>query len=195
MSEATLLSRYPSSDVIIVGSGMGGATLAAGLAPTGARIVILERGEQLQDTPEARDARAIFQRGFYRPTETWTRRSGPTVQPRQLLLCRRQHQVLRRGADPIPRAGFPADSRTRRERRRAGRSPTTSWSLGIRKAESLYRVRGELGDDPTEPRHSAPYPLPAGPGRAGDRGSPRTTAASGTAPRVAAARRRHRVPG
>src|ERR1700732_1920146 len=61
-----------SPDVIIVGSGMGGATLAAGLAPTGARIVILERGEQLKDTAEARDARAIFQRGFYRPTETWT---------------------------------------------------------------------------------------------------------------------------
>ena len=62
MSEPTPVSRTPSPDVIIVGSGMGGATLAAGLAPTGARIVILERGEQLTDTPETRDARAMFER-------------------------------------------------------------------------------------------------------------------------------------
>ena len=60
---------------------MGGATLAAGLAPTGARILILERGEQLKDTPETRDARAIFQRGFYRPTETWTDGAGQQFNP------------------------------------------------------------------------------------------------------------------
>jgi len=64
MSEPAVLSRTGSPDVIIVGSGMGGATLAAGLAPTGARIVILERGEQLKDTPETRDARAIFNVDF-----------------------------------------------------------------------------------------------------------------------------------
>jgi choline dehydrogenase-like flavoprotein len=72
MPEPTVSSQSDSPDVIIIGSGMGGATLAAGLAPSGARIVILERGEQLKDTPETRDARAIFQRGFFRPTETWT---------------------------------------------------------------------------------------------------------------------------
>ena len=55
-------------DVVVIGSGMGGATLAAGLAPTGARIVVLERGERLADRPETRDARAIFQQGVFRPT-------------------------------------------------------------------------------------------------------------------------------
>ena len=39
---------------------MGGATLAAGLAPSGARIVILERGERLTDRPETRDDRAVY---------------------------------------------------------------------------------------------------------------------------------------
>jgi choline dehydrogenase-like flavoprotein len=58
-------------DVLIVGSGMGGATVAAGLAPTGARILILERGARLRDSADARDARAIFQRGVFRPDETW----------------------------------------------------------------------------------------------------------------------------
>ena len=68
-------------DILIIGSGMGGATLAAGLAPTGARIVILERGEQLMDTPETRDPRAIFQHGFYRPNETWTAGDGKPFNP------------------------------------------------------------------------------------------------------------------
>ncbi|HLW91112.1 MAG TPA: FAD/NAD(P)-binding protein, partial [Roseiarcus sp.] len=54
-------------DVVVVGSGMGGATFAAGLAPSGARIVILERGERLADSPQTRDPRAIFQQGFFRP--------------------------------------------------------------------------------------------------------------------------------
>ena len=54
-------------DIVIIGSGMGGATIAAGLAGSGARILILERGERIADTPETRDARAIFQRGHFRP--------------------------------------------------------------------------------------------------------------------------------
>ena len=39
-------------DIVIIGSGIGGATVAAGLAGSGARIAILERGERLPDTPE-----------------------------------------------------------------------------------------------------------------------------------------------
>ncbi|MEF9603068.1 NAD(P)-binding protein, partial [Paracoccus sp. PXZ] len=41
--------------MLIIGSGIGGATLAAALAPSGRRIVILERGRHLPDSPEARD--------------------------------------------------------------------------------------------------------------------------------------------
>ena len=58
-------------DIVIIGSGIGGATIAAGLAPSGAEILILERGERLAVRPENRDQRAIFQRGFFRPKETW----------------------------------------------------------------------------------------------------------------------------
>jgi choline dehydrogenase-like flavoprotein len=81
MPELSVTPDIPSPEVVIIGSGMGDATLAAGLAPTGARIVILERGEQLKDTPETRDARAIFQRGFYRPSETWTDGAGVAFNP------------------------------------------------------------------------------------------------------------------
>jgi choline dehydrogenase-like flavoprotein len=147
-------------DILIVGSGMGGATLAAGLAPTGARIVILERGEQLKDTPEARDARAIFQRGFYRPKETWTDGVGAPFNPGNYyyvggnskfygaVLIRYREQDF----SPVAHA----------------EGTTPGWPFAYdelepwyARAEALYRVRGALGDDPTEPRHSTPYPFPA----------------------------------
>ncbi len=67
--------------ILIVGSGMGGATSAAGLASTGARILILERGARLRDSAEARDARAIFQRGVFRPGETWLDGAGQPFNP------------------------------------------------------------------------------------------------------------------
>ena len=68
-------------DVVVIGSGMGGASFAAGLAPSGARVVILERGERLIDSPQARDARAIFQRGHFRPDETWRDGAGAPFNP------------------------------------------------------------------------------------------------------------------
>ena len=60
-----------SPDVVIIGSGMGGATLAAALAPSGRKIVILERGHGLTPSPQDRDADAIFKDGVFRPEETW----------------------------------------------------------------------------------------------------------------------------
>ena len=68
-------------DVVIVGSGVGGATLAAGLAGTGADILVLEAGERLADRPENRDQRAIFQLGFFRPRETWYEAAGTPFNP------------------------------------------------------------------------------------------------------------------
>ena len=60
-----------SPDIVIIGSGVGGATVAAGLAATGADILILEAGDQIADLPVNRDQRAIFQRGHFRPREVW----------------------------------------------------------------------------------------------------------------------------
>ena len=68
-------------DVVVIGSGMGGASFAAGLAPSGARILILERGERLVDRPETRDGRAIYQRGVFRPKETWFDAAGAAFNP------------------------------------------------------------------------------------------------------------------
>ena len=68
-------------DVAIIGSGIGGSTIAYGLAGSGARIAILERGFHLGAHPAARDARAIFQRGVFRPVETWLDPHGHRFNP------------------------------------------------------------------------------------------------------------------
>ena len=96
-------------DIVIIGSGIGGATVAAALAPSGRRIVILERGERLARLP-----RGARRRGDLRARPLPARGElgharGRGVQSGQLLLCRRQLQALRRGADPLPRRGLPAD--------------------------------------------------------------------------------------
>ena len=70
-----------TADILIIGSGMGGSTCAAGLAPSGARILILERGTRLRESPEARDPRAIFQRGHFRPKEAWIDGAGQAFNP------------------------------------------------------------------------------------------------------------------
>ena len=70
-----------SPDIVIIGSGIGGATIAAGLAGSGASIVILERGERLAPTPETRDTRSIFIDGYFRPKEMWREAGGQPFNP------------------------------------------------------------------------------------------------------------------
>lgn len=145
-------------DVIIIGSGMGGATLAAALAPTGANVLILERGERLQDCPEARDPVAIFQCGHFKPNEIWRDISGAPLHPGNYAYVGGNTKfygavLLRYRAEDF-----------RPLRHIEGVTP--GWPIRYEdlepwysKAEALYRVRGDAANDPTEPSHSAPYPF------------------------------------
>jgi choline dehydrogenase-like flavoprotein len=47
-------------DVIIIGTGGGGGTLASRLAPSGKRILLLERGDYLRRDPDYWDRRDVF---------------------------------------------------------------------------------------------------------------------------------------
>lgn len=146
-----------SPDIVIIGSGMGGATLAAGLAGSGARVLILEKGEQLQDTPETRDARAIFQRGHFRPKENWLDKDGNPFNPGNYHVVGGNTKfygavLFRYRREDFAELAF-ADG---------GISP--AWPFPYEelepwysRAEQLYQVRGALGEDPTEPAHSQPY--------------------------------------
>ena len=152
------MANSETVDILIIGSGMGGATVAAGLAPTGARILILERGARLRDSADARDARAIFQRGVFRPDETWLDGAGQPFNPGNYyyvggnsklygaVLLRYRAQdfepvVYRDGATP----GWPFSY-----------DELEPW-YGL--AEKLYNVRGAIGFDPTEPAAFGPLPF------------------------------------
>ena len=147
------------TDVLIIGSGMGGATLAAGLAPTGARITILERGERIADTPDTRDAKAIFGRGVFRSSETWDTPQGKAFSPGNYyyvggnskfygaVLFRyrvEDFQVLHHMGGSSPAWPISYDT----------------FEPWYQKAEALYEVRGATGEDPTEPVHSGTYGFP-----------------------------------
>ena len=144
-------------DIVIIGSGMGGATLAAALAPSGKSILILERGEFLKDCPEARDDEAIFGRSFFRTDEKWLDTEGREFSPGNyyhpggntkfygavLLRYRAEDFAPLRHIEGVT-PGWPLDY--------ASMEPWYSM------AEVLYRVRGQLGYDATEPVHSAEAP-------------------------------------
>ena len=63
-------------DVIIIGSGAGGGTLAHKLAPSGKRILLLERGGYLPREPENWDSKEVFGKGRYVSGETWIDKNG-----------------------------------------------------------------------------------------------------------------------
>jgi choline dehydrogenase-like flavoprotein len=147
-------------DVIIIGSGAGGGTLARHLAPSGKRILILERGGWLPREQENWDAEAVFMHNRYVPQETWYDKAGKAFQPGV-------HYWVG-GATKLYGAAL---YRLRREdfgelRHHDGISP--AWPISYAEmepyytqAEQLYQVHGARGEDPTEPPASAPYPFPA----------------------------------
>ncbi|MCV2879075.1 GMC family oxidoreductase [Sedimentimonas flavescens] len=146
------------ADVIIVGSGMGGATMAASLAGSGRRVLILERGDYLRPSAHDRDDRSIFVDGHYRPDEEWLDGEGRPFNPGNYYYVGGNSKFY--GAVLI---------RYRREdfspRKHIG-GTTPGWPISYDelepfycRAEHLYSVRGNLGDDPTEPPHSSPYPF------------------------------------
>jgi len=147
-------------DIIIIGSGAGGGTLARHLAPSGKRILILERGGWLPREPENWSASEVFIANRYTSKDTWRDKNGNEFQPGV-------HYFVG-GATKLYGAAL---YRLRKEdfgvlKHHDGISP--AWPLGYEdfepyytKAEQMYHVHGARGEDPTEPPSSAPYPHPA----------------------------------
>jgi choline dehydrogenase-like flavoprotein len=147
-------------DVIIIGTGAGGGTLARHLAPSGKKILLLERGDWLPREPENWLAHNVFVDNRYVSEDTWYDENGTPFQP--------QIHYFVGGATKLYGAAL---YRLRREdfgelRHYDGVSP--AWPIAYDElepyytlAEQLYEVHGERGEDPTEPPASAPYPFPA----------------------------------
>jgi choline dehydrogenase-like flavoprotein len=149
-----------SYDVIIIGTGAGGGTLARHLAPSGKSVLLLERGDWLPREPQNWDAADVFVDNRYISEDTWYDDKGKPFQP--------QIHYFVGGATKLYGAAL---YRLRKEdfgelQHHDGISPT--WPIEYEelepyytKAEQLYEVHGARGEDPTEPPASAPYPFPA----------------------------------
>jgi choline dehydrogenase-like flavoprotein len=147
-------------DVIIIGTGAGGGTLAWKLAPTGKRILLLERGDFLPRERENWDSRVVVLEGRYDAADTWYDRDGDGFQP-----------ATHYNVGGLTKFYGAALLRLRKEDfgrtvQHAGVSP--AWPIGYdeleryyTEAEHLYHVHGQRGVDPTEPPASAPYRFPA----------------------------------
>src|SRR5947209_18007030 len=146
-------------DVIIIGTGAGGGTLARALAPSGKRILLLERGDWLPREPQNWLAEEVFVSNRYVSEETWYDEHGKAFQPQEAYFVG--------GATKLYGAAL---YRLRAEdfgelRHHDGISP--AWPISYdemepyyTKAEQLYQVHGARGEDPIEPPSSAPYPYP-----------------------------------
>ncbi len=147
------------ADVIIIGSGIGGATLAAALAPSGRRILILERGAHLRPSSVDRDPKAIFGDGHFRPDETWLDGDGQPFNPGNYYCVGGNSKFY--GAALIR---YRAEDFEPRQHMGGG---SLGWPIryddleqDYAAAEQLYAVRGTADEDPTEPLHSGRYPYP-----------------------------------
>ena len=147
-------------DVIIIGTGAGGGTLARHLAPSGKRILLLERGDWLPREPSNWLAADVFVDNRYVSADTWSDARGHTFQP--------QIHYFVGGATKMYGAAL---YRLRAEdfgeiRHHDGISP--AWPITYEqmepyytRAEELYQVHGARYEDPTEPPASNPrYPYP-----------------------------------
>jgi len=157
---ATVDSVTEHYDVIIVGTGAGGGTLAHTLAPSGRRILLLERGDFLPREKQNWDPGPVFVDGRYISKDTWYDADGKPFQP--------QVHYFVGGATKMYGAAL---YRLRPEdfgevKHADGISP--AWPLSYddfepwyTRAEWLYQVHGIHGEDPTEGPWSKQYPWPA----------------------------------
>ena len=147
-------------DVIIAGTGAGGGTLAHTLAPSGKRVLLLERGDFLPREMDNWDPGKVFIDGKYISADTWYDADDKPFQP--------QVHYFVGGATKLYGAALyrlrPGDFEELKHI--DGVSP--AWPVTYdelepyyTKAEWLYQVHGEHGADPTEGAWSKQYPWPA----------------------------------
>jgi choline dehydrogenase-like flavoprotein len=143
-----------------MGSGAGGGTLTHQLAPSGKKILLLERGDWLPREPQNWLAQDVFVDGRYNSPDWWEDAKGDAFAPQV-------HYFVGGATKMYGAALYRLRAEDFGEIRHAdGVSP--AWPISYEqmepyytRAEQLYQVRGARGEDPTEPPASAPYPFPA----------------------------------
>jgi choline dehydrogenase-like flavoprotein len=147
-------------DVIIIGTGAGGGTLAYRLAPSGKRILVLERGDFVPREKANWDSHEVNVAARYHTREVWRDKDGKPLHP---------HTNYNVGGNTkfYGAALFRLRERDFQEiRHHGGVSP--AWPIAYAdlapyyaEAERLYEVHGQRGEDPTDPPANSEYPFPA----------------------------------
>ncbi|OFW19187.1 MAG: dehydrogenase [Acidobacteria bacterium RIFCSPLOWO2_02_FULL_65_29] len=153
-----MTDRY---DVVIIGSGAGGGTMAHALARSGARILILERGDFVPQEDENWSPEAVWKHLRYRAKERWLDERGREFLPYTHYCVGGNTKFWGSVLYRLRREDFQALEHA------DGVSP--AWPIDYdtlepfyERAERLYQVHGQRGVDPTEaPR--GPYPFDAVP--------------------------------
>ncbi len=147
-------------DVIIIGTGAGGGTLAHRLAPSGKRILLLERGGYLPREPENWDSREVFGKERYVTTERWYDKHGTPFRPHAQYFVGGNTKVYGAMLFRLRERDF------KEVEHYGGVSP--AWPIDYSvlepyyaEAEKLYLVHGAAGEDPTEAPRSGEFPYPA----------------------------------
>ena len=147
-------------DFIIIGSGMGGGALAYALRDSGAKILLLERGDFLPQEAQNWQVSAVFDEARYKPKDDWfDAATGARFKPGVHYFVGGNTKVYGAALPRFRERDFDAIEHE------GGVSP--AWALKYADleayysiAESLFFVHGAAGDDPTEPPRSNPYPFP-----------------------------------
>lgn len=146
-------------DVIIIGTGAGGGTLAYALAPTGKRILLLERGDYVPREKDNWNPRAVNAEAKYNAKEVWRDKNGHELHPHTNYYVGGNTKFFGAALFRLRQKDFGEIKHY------GGLSP--AWPISYDElepyytaAERLYHVHGQRGEDPTEPPASAPYPHP-----------------------------------
>src|SRR5262245_12221509 len=146
-------------DVIIIGSGAGGGTLAYKLAPAGKRVLLIERGPYVPREKENWDSHAVNIEARYHIKEPWFDKHGTAFQAGAHYFVGGNTKFYGAALIRLRQQDFNV------VRHKDGMSP--AWPIRYAElepyytqAEHLYQVHGLRGSDPTEPPASAPYRHP-----------------------------------
>src|SRR5215471_1459701 len=154
------MSRESQFDVIIIGTGAGGGTLAYHLAPSGKRILVLERGDYVAREKDNWNPKAVNVDAKYNTKESWRDVDGKELHPHTNYCVGGNTKFYGAALFRLRREDFCTI------KHHGGTSP--AWPIQYNElepyyghAEHCYHVHGERGEDPTDPPASEPYPHPA----------------------------------